>query len=236
MINQDKGQATKSPPSPSSVPPSDPRYPIWGRVFMCRIPRIAQYSTDYLERRGLPTSGIPSIDRALMSQLHPCYITINHMVELYHQHQMVSIIKQDDVKTIYEICQDYTFDWADQLKRAVYTHNVPFADLIKIDEFAEAVYQHAAHQYGDDFARTFVPENVMKNAIDLNKMFDAIDKRVKNRGKEKTDTVSVANMYSPQSDRRRNQEVKQEEKKDLPPRPSVRDIFVSYMDNFGGRL
>lgn len=238
MTQQDSRQQRRAPPNPSSILPSDPRYPIWGRVFLCQVPRIVHYSTQYLERYGLPSSGSPTIDRALASQLAPCYLTIDRMVELYHQHQTVSISRQEDVKTIYEICQDYTFDWADTLRTSIYTQNVPFTDLIKLDEFSEAVYKYAAHMYGTEFARTFLPEGVMRNAIDMKKMFDAVDNRLRDRKKKDytTDGYTVANVYSRLPKKNNPQAAEEAKEKELPERPSVRDIFTSYMENFGDRL
>lgn len=225
-------------PNPSSIPVSDPRYPVWGRIWLCRVPRIAHYDTKYLETYGMHTSGSVKIDRALAMQQTEVYITINQMVEHYHQNTMVSIIKQKDVKAIYEICQDYTFDWADSLHGGVLNYNIPFEDLIKIDEFAEAVYQYAGHEYGAEFARSFIPKEMMGGAIDMNAMFAAVDKRRKERGKHKVDPYTVRNIYSPPL-KNGDVVVKEEEvRKELPPRPSPRELFMSYMDRSGyaGRM
>lgn len=227
-------------PTPSSIPMNDPRYPIWGRLFMCKAPRIAYYSTAYLERFGLTTSGNQNIDREMARQPQLVYLTINDMVEYYNQTQCISIVKQNDVKTIYEICQDYTFDYADRLHKSVFAHDVPFGDLVMLDEFAEAVYQHAGHEYGKDFARTFLPKGVMDEVADLNKMFEAIDNKVRNRHKAKEDHYTVENIYSPNQQRKVEiDEVKMDtDRAPLPPRPSMRDLFMSYMDNsgYGDRL
>jgi len=222
----------KRPPNPSSIPLNDPRYPIWGRVWLCKVPRIAHFGTAYLERYGLPTSGNQNVDRELMKQVSPCYITIAQMVEYYHEHTTVHIVKRDDTKTIYEICQDYTFNWARRIQSTVFNHDVPFEDLVQIDEFAEAVYQYAGHEYGEEFARTFIPEGLQREAINLQKMFDAVDKRVRDRGKEKQDLYTVRNKYSPipATDAK---PVEQPEEKKLPERPTMRDIFLSYMDRNG---
>ncbi|BAS04967.2 hypothetical protein [Ralstonia phage RSF1] len=168
----------------------------------------------------------------MMKQAAPCYITIAQMVEYYHEHTMVSIIRRDDTKAIYEICQDYTFDWAKRIQSTVFNHNVPFEDLVQIDEFAEAVYQYAGHEYGEEFARTFIPEGVQREIIDLHKMFEAVDNRIKNRNKAKDDHYTVHNQYSPARRVDEKPAENQEEKK-LPERPSMRDIFLSYMDRNG---
>lgn len=221
-------------PSPSSIPFNDPRYPIWGRLFLCKVPRIAFYSTAYLEQYGMHTSGNRNVDRELAKQPQAVYITINDMIEHYHQSQRISIVKQEDVKTVYEICQNYTFDFADRLNKDVFAHDAPFGDLIKIDEFAEAVYQYAGHEYGEDFARTFLPENVMKDIVDLNAMFAAIDNRISKKAKAKDDHYTVNNIYSPQQMRKVELEkAPDEERVELPARPSMRDLFMSYMEGNG---
>lgn len=196
---------------------------------MCRVPRISHFSTKYLEEFGLPSSGNKSVDIEMARQLHHVYITINDMIELYHQSQTVCIVNQADVRSVYEICQDYTFDWAERIRGSIYQSTAPFGDLIKIDEFAEAVYQYAGHEYGNDFARTFVPQGVMKEVADLNKMFDSIDDRIKQKKKSKENAYEVKNMYSPDNKGFVEPQKEQEETK-LPDRPSVRDLFESYMD------
>ncbi|BDD79463.1 hypothetical protein [Burkholderia phage FLC8] len=230
-------QKKRPAPNPSSIPFDDPRYPLWGRVWLCKVPRIARFGTAYLERYGLHTSGNQNVDRELMKQQAPVYIPIAQMVEYYHEHTMVSIVKRDDTKAIYEICQDYTFDWAKRIQSTVFNHNVPFEDLVQIDEFAEAVYQYAGHEYGEEFARTFIPEGLQREIVNLNAMFDAVDKRVRDRGKAKQDQYTVRNKYStvPVTDQPKPENV---EEKKLPERPSMRDIFLSYMDRSGihGRI
>lgn len=229
----------KPNPTPSEVPLQDHRYPIWGRVFLCKVPRIAHYGVSYLERYGLPSSGNAKVDRELMGQMSPSYITIDQMVEFYHEQTTISIVHKHDVKTVYEICQDYTFDWARSVQRSTFTSRVPFADLVKIDEFAEAVYQYAGFEYGMEFARSFLPNNLQEEIADLNKMFEAIDKRVGAKKKEKHDHYTVYNQYSTKPKREvDNNVVYDEDRPKLPERPTVRDVFLSYMETggFGGRL
>lgn len=223
------------PPSPSSVKITDPRYPIWGRIFQCRMPPIAHYSMQYLERYGLHSSGNDDIDRAMALKPVLCYITINAMVEYYHQSGTVRIVKQADVKTIYEICQDYIFDWADIMRHGTLALNVPFNDLIMIDEFSEAVYQYAQFEYGKEFARTFVNEEVQNNIKNFNDMFAAVDKKVKGEGTKKVDTVTVRNIFSsPLTNRDLGvSTIEKDKKADMPERPSPREMFLSYMNRSG---
>lgn len=223
------------PPSPSMVPVKDPRYPIWGRIFQCRMPPLNHYSTEYLERFGMHTSGNHEVDRALALKPVLCYITINAMIEFYHQSGTVRIVKQADVKTIYEICQDYIFDWADLLENGMLSMNVPYDDLIKIDEFSEAVYQHAAHHYGKEYARTFVSQAVQDNIKVFDDMFAAVDKKIKDGGRKKVDNVTVRTIFStPLTNRDAGVSTTDEKKKDdLPDRPSPRDLFLSFMNRSG---
>jgi len=217
-------------PSPSSIPLDDPRYPIFGRLFMCRVPRIAQYGTDYLKTYGIPTSGYKDVDLGLITKPELCYITINQMVEFYNDNQMVSIVKQDDVRIIYEICQDYTFDWAKRIKDNVYIHTAPLEDLVKIDEFSEAVYQYAGHTYGNEYAKTFLPDFGGKAISDeiqsLMNMYDSIDNKKKKLKEKKFADVTVKTKFSTET-KKIVETIK--EKIELPDRPSVRDIFLNYM-------
>lgn len=221
-------------PSPSSVPLDDPRYGIWGRVFLCRIPRISTYTSEYIQRYGMHSSGHGTIDQGLVTQRTSAYITINRMVELFHEGYGIGIVRQEDVKVIYEICQNYTFDWAEQITKTVYTHNAPFGELIDLDEFTEALYKHAAHMYGKEFAKTFVPEDVMRNAADLNTLFEAVDKKVRTKKSGKNEHYVQDNIYAPKSVAREKAQPKPvEEEIELPDRPTVRDVFERYMSNTG---
>lgn len=221
----------KPNPSPSSIPIDDPRYPIWGRLYLCKIPRIAHYSTAYLERFGLHTSGHQSVDVELMKQDQSVYITINQMVEYYHQNTRVTIVKRNDVRLVYEACQDYTFTYAERLDRSVFASNFPVQDLVKIDEFAEAVYQHAGHEYGEEFARTFLPEGYMKEVRSLHQMFDAVDQRLKDRKKEaKTDTMTVYDRLLSNRKDKDDITVRTDiERERLPDRPSVKGLLMDFM-------
>lgn len=221
----------KPNPSPSSIPMNDPRYPIWGRVFLCKVPVISHYSTQYLEAYGLHTSGNKNVDLEQVKKSSTVYTTINAMVELYHQSQMVTIIKQNDLKTIYEICQDYTFDYAAKLNRTVFHHNMPIEDLIKIDDFSEAVYQHAGHLYGKEFARSFLPEDYMKEVINLNKLFEAVDKKLADRGKvDKKNLHTHYDILSPNTRARDEVIVTNDiDREPLPERPSMRELFKTYI-------
>lgn len=218
----------KPNPSPSTIPMTDPRYPIWGRLFLCKVPRIAHYSTNYLERFGMHTSGFQEVDIELAKAPQTVYITIDKMVEYYHSHHKVTIVKQKDIKIIYEICQDYTFNYAEMIGRTIFTHNTPLEDLVKIDEFAEALYQYAGHAYGKDFARSFLPEKYNTEVQSLHSMFDAVDQRLKERHK-KVDEYTVIDR--PTNHRRDDTIIMtdDEDRQPLPARPSSKDLFLSYM-------
>lgn len=231
-----KTKTDRPNPSPSSIPLTDPRYPIWGRLFLCRRPRIAHYSTNYLETYGLHSSGSKGVDLEQAKKMETVYITINDMIELYNQNQMVAIVHQKDLKPVYEICQDYTFDYADKINRQIFSHNLPAADLIKIDEFAEAVYQYAGHLYGNEFAKTFLPEGLMNEVINLNKVFDAVDKKIKDNKTKIVDDYTRYDLHSPTEMMRKTENDKRSSDEDRPPlpeRPTMRDLFKSYVGGGG---
>lgn len=219
-------QAKKNP-DPSMVPLKDPRHGIWGRIWKVRIPRIATYSTAYLQSVGIPSSGFADVDVGQMTALAHAYITINQMVEYYHSNVEVRIVKKEDVRSIFEICQDYTFTAAMKIRNGAFAHEFPLEDLIKIDEFAEAVYQYAGHEYGKDkdFIRTFVPEGVMQQAIQIQSLFDSVDQRIKDRKKKKKDQYTVYTTFSGEDKRGLEPMKYAGDVVELPPRASARDLF-----------
>jgi hypothetical protein len=157
------------------------------------------------------------------------------MVEYYHSHTEVRIVKRDDLKAIYDICQDYTFEAAWRIKNGAFANEFPLEDLIKIDEFAEAVYQYAGHEYGrdKDFIRTFIGEGVGQVALKFQNLFDAVDKKVKDRKKKRIDEYTVYTTLSGQDVRDARPLESRGEKIELPPRASARDIFEDLVQRSG---
>lgn len=230
-------QTQKKNPSPSLVPMTDPRYPIWGRQWKSRAPRIAAYSTSYLQNVGIPSSGYADVDLGQMTKLDVVYLTINQMVEYYHSSVEVRIVNKEDVKSIFEACQDYTFRAAKLIRNGEMPHMLPLADLIKIDEFAAAVYEHAGHEYGHDkeYIRTFMSEDLMKQALEIHTAFDSVDKHMKARKNKKRDHYTVFTELSGELRKNNQHREEQKAKFELPERPSVRDIFESVMSgSYGG--
>lgn len=228
-------------PWPSEVPVDDPRYPIWGEIWKCRAPRMAAYSTSYLEHVGIPVSGFSDVDVAQMTKLDTCYLSINQMVEYYHTNVEVRIVNQHDLKPIFERCQDYMFRAARMIREhAVMEYEIPVEDLIKLDEFAAAVYEHAGHEYGHDkeFIRTFVSEGVMAQAMELNATFEAVDRKMKIRRTSKIDERTVYSKYSGNLNEKHRTKEEEKPKYELPERPSVRHIFDNMLGGMdtGSRL
>ena len=112
-------------------------YYIWEPLFRCRVPQLQTTSKEYLRHFGMPTTGNDAYDKDLANQLIDTAIPIAKMVEYFTKGIPVYIVKQADVKTIYEYIENHLLAWKRQLEQGVNIGGAPVDDLIAMDAFAK---------------------------------------------------------------------------------------------------
>lgn len=152
------------------IPPHerDNRYPIWHVLYLCRIPNIQTMSPDYIRHFGMPSSGDAAIDRQVTNELKSTMLTIAQMVQYHMQGVQIALVQYSDAKVIYEAISDYLVAWKRELETALTTRHAPLEDLIEMDKFANAVYEHAKWQFNGEYVESLLARR-MTTALRINR-------------------------------------------------------------------
>lgn len=141
---------------------------IFDYLFKCRIPNLQTMSEEYIRFFGMPTTGDPSIDKAMADQWITTMIPISKMVEYSKQGITIKVVKYEDVKTIYSYISLHLQAWKNQIGNGINIGNAPIDDLIDLDAFANIVYDHAKFQFTRDIADSIL-ERQMSTITRFNK-------------------------------------------------------------------
>ena len=125
----------------------DTAAPLWDELFTVRIPQLQMTTTHDIEKFGTYTTGDRGIDKAMSNQWRTTMLPISKMVEFYQEGCQIKIVYEADVKKIYEFISDHLNAWKDMLTNGINVGNAPVEDLIAMDAFANAVYEHAKYQF-----------------------------------------------------------------------------------------
>lgn len=120
---------------------------IWNKKFKCRVPYLKSLSIDKLKQFGMPDSGDPMVNRQMANEMVDRLLTINVMTEYFMNGVTVAVVDPKDTGIIYEYISNHLNFWLKQLEGSWNVRGAPIADLIKLDEFANAVYKHAKYQF-----------------------------------------------------------------------------------------
>lgn len=125
----------------------DTRWWIWNKLFQCRLNAFKARSIEDVEHFGVPSSGDPLYDQAMMQEEVIRMLTINQMVEYFRHGLKVGVVDVKKTKEIYEHITDHLNAWKEKLEQGWHTRQAPIDDLILMDRFANAVYIHARHHF-----------------------------------------------------------------------------------------
>ena len=117
--------------------------PIWDNIYICKVRLVDSYSNEDIRRFGVPTVGDSTLDRDMHNQHIVVGITIDNMVEYFKRGITVTLVHNKDAEVIYHIINNYLLAWKDQIDRAINLGNVPYDDLLLLDNFAAAVFPQA---------------------------------------------------------------------------------------------
>lgn len=141
--------------------PENERTPLWrifNDLYMCRVPVFRSRTVEDIEMFGTPASGDSEYDKTMLNERRAMMLTINQMVEYYKRGVVIGLMKTEDSKKIYEVIIDHLKLWQDTLTRSpnVRPDNEVLDDLVQLDKFASAVYQHAQHFFKQGFIESFL--------------------------------------------------------------------------------
>ena len=141
---------------------------LWDNLYNVRVPQLALRSEEDLQYFGTRITGDKGIDRELANQLTTIMIPIVKMVEYHAEGVPVRIVREEDVKTIYDHIQKHIEYWGENAQNNYNVGNIPYDDLIKMNTFANAISSHAKVHYlnndsGSDFFRYLDTLNHSRN-------------------------------------------------------------------------
>lgn len=115
------------------------------KLYPIRVPSLEMQSPDYIKYFGTPDSGDENTNRQMREELVDVRIPISDMAEYYSQGVQVSIPDPKTTKEIYERIMDHLRAWKHAMDESIHPGTLPaiLDDLIKLDNFAAALFPHA---------------------------------------------------------------------------------------------
>jgi hypothetical protein len=118
---------------------------IFDHLFKCRVRGIDITSEDEMRAYGNYTTFDRGIDHALMDDIRIVYWPISRMADTFAEGAQVGIVDYKDTEIIYDYVTRHLNAWQRHLREGVNTGNAPLDDLLKLDRFANSVYEHAKY-------------------------------------------------------------------------------------------
>jgi len=138
---------------------------IFDNTYMVRIPEYAARTVEYMRTYGTYITGIPEIDRAAPTNWFTTYLPISKMAEHYHEGVTVAIVRQQDLKTIYDSITQHLSAWRHHINTTINITPPPIEDLLILDEFAAAVFQFARHSMSDAAVKSLFTQSLEEMAL-----------------------------------------------------------------------
>jgi hypothetical protein len=118
---------------------------IWEYLFLARVPLLESMSVEQLRRTGVRISGNKRDDENIKKEWLTTYLSISKMVDYHREGTLVKIVNYSDLPIIYD---------------CINIGNAPIDDLVDMDTFATAVYEHAVHQFSRDQANSLIARHM----------------------------------------------------------------------------
>ncbi len=118
---------------------------IWDILYKVRMPYLQTTSVEYIKMFGMPSSGDKNVDKEMANQWITTYQSIASLTEHYANGVNIKVVDPSDPKRMYDAIAAHLEAWKDQIRYGINIGNAPIEDLIKLDEFANAVYEHAKY-------------------------------------------------------------------------------------------
>lgn len=131
----------------TEIPNKDTTVAIFDILYKCRIPVVATKSIEQIRQFGTYSTGDKNLDKAQSREMTTTYLSIANMAEYHSQGAQVALTNQDDVKQIYEDVTRHIMAWRETLDSGINIGMAPVEDLIALDQFASAIYEHAKFNF-----------------------------------------------------------------------------------------
>lgn len=135
---------------------------LWEYYFKVRMPYLQTRSLQDIKNTGVAVTGIREIDNDIPNQQLTTMLTIAQMAEYYQEGVPIRVVMYEDIKTIYSYISQHIHAWKSRLQYGVNIGNAPIQDLILLDQFANAIYDHAKYQFTTEIADSLIGQHFAK--------------------------------------------------------------------------
>lgn len=113
------------------------------------------------------STGNKNVDKTMAEQWTFSYINIATMVEYFQQGVLIKIVHYNDIEEIYKYIENHLAAWKERLKVGLNIGDAPIEDLVAMDAFANAVYDHAKWNFTKEEVHSILTRH-MANTVRVN--------------------------------------------------------------------
>lgn len=150
-------------------------FKIFHKTFECMVRQVDLYDMDYIETRGLVTTGDAQLDDEIAQSKVRCGKTIAALAEMYDEGINIELVDHGaDAPTIYELVIEHVDTMARYIEGATTIAMMnerlerQYDDLVKMERLAYAVYPiaHKVSQIQERQTTTGITKMLRKKASD----------------------------------------------------------------------
>lgn len=133
---------------------------IWEYLFLAKIPFLQSMPVELLRKTGVRVTDDKRDNNNIKNEWLTTYISIAKMVDYHSDGVLVKIVNHTDLPIIYDFISKHLAAWKEQLEFGINIGNAPIDDLVAMDTFATAVYEHAVHQFTRGEAESLIARHM----------------------------------------------------------------------------
>lgn len=133
---------------------NDTAYYIFHELYLCRVTLSQLRSIEEIREFGMPSMWDPAEDRMIANELQVIQISIAKMLELHDSGAVIYVCKPEDTKRIYDRISNHLIAWKEYIRTKMNSGNAPIEDLLRLDEFANVVYEKAKYHLDQEFVES----------------------------------------------------------------------------------
>lgn len=205
-------------------PPKKDVSDLFDRYYEVAYRHFDSRTPEQIRRNGFRTSGIPEIDKSIMTYEVRSELTINSMFEMWRSGVTIRILNYQDSAEIYEIIQRHIVLTADAIKGQINGPNKELlTDMVDLDRFASVVYGKAKTIFTDQ-ERNAITSNSFTGLQGIN-FFNILNKDYGEITEVKVDQNGKRSIKETRS-KTRTAPVRE--------RVDLSSVFVEQLDKIGG--
>ena len=120
---------------------------IFDDLYMIRVPAYATKSELELRIFGVVYTGNPDVDKGHLDEIVTVMWSINRMVEASKKGIPIRVVNPADTKKMFEAINQHLLAWKNYKETGININQIPYDDLIFLDEFCGKLYDHAKFDY-----------------------------------------------------------------------------------------